>query len=145
MRTYRPITFDKFKETIKEHLELKWAFSFREIKSTDFDEIATNILEYYIKNAGCFYMTGYAKAVSPFFWFERETFLEEFDELEIEFNQFLNTDLAIDRYKRYHLCRFVDQSNFLLCELSNEHFKSLFECVYSSPNREEIQPESDEF
>lgn len=107
------LTFDSF---IEEYLDSAQQFSPIMIRRIDYPNIVMGLREWLIRNVGCFITVGYFNAPNLNYWFDNQTLIEEFDDLLLEFRDYLGSAKGIDSTKKYVLTRYMDNLSFLLNE-----------------------------
>lgn len=105
-----------FHPRINETITLNAPMSPMMIKEADKVHLLPAIQTWLIKRLGTFTIIGYARETVLDGWFDRETMIEEFDELYLEFRDFLRLEKGIDPDEPHTLIRFRDNLTFILAE-----------------------------
>jgi hypothetical protein len=110
------VNFFTFDRRIEEHIEKVQGYAHTEVSSKNLPVIVLAVREWLIKAVGCFTTVGYVRTVGLRYWFNHETILQEFDELFLQFRDYLQAEKCIDISKHYNLLRYHDNLSFILVE-----------------------------
>lgn len=111
------INFVQFRNNIEEALDLNSMYSPKMIKQEDYPFLVLLLENYLIKNCGFFDLRGKLDQLGDIHvWFDRETLIEEFDDLYLKFREYLITIHGLNAEKKYTLIRHFDSDSFILYE-----------------------------
>lgn len=113
------LTFSTFDRIIEEHARKKAPVSFRMIYEKDIPELVEGLREWLIRTVGCFMTVGHCRIPDLTYWYEHDAIAEEFEDLLIEFKDYLSHVKGIDVEKDYTLLRYCDNLTFILMEGKN--------------------------
>lgn len=113
------VMFTSFDKVIEEHVRKKMMMSFRMVYEKDIPMIMEGLREWLIKSVGCFMTVGHYRVADLGYWYEPEAVVEEFDDLLLEFKDYLLSSKDIDPKKDYTLLRYGDNLTFILIEGKN--------------------------
>jgi hypothetical protein len=71
---------------------------------------------YLIRQVGCFQLRGYCRDGELGNWFEREYLSQDFDDLYLEFRDYLRTTYGFNLDSNYVMVRYRDQNTFIVFE-----------------------------
>lgn len=136
------LSFDGF---IEEYLDKAQQYSSRMIRRIDYPNIVMGLREWLIRNVGCFTTIGYFNTPNINYWFDNQTLIEDFDDLLLEFRNYLRVVKAIDTTEKYTLTRFMDNVSFLLNEgeVSEDNVFAIAE--FSNPDIDSVKRTFAEF
>lgn len=113
------VTFTSFDRIIEEHVRKKMMMSFRMMYEKDIPLVVEGLREWLIKSVGCFMTVGHCRLADLAYWYESDAVIEEFDDLLLEFKDYLESNKGIDPKKDYTLLRYGDNLTFILMEGKN--------------------------
>lgn len=142
---YTIVNFVEFFPLIEKALDDKNMYSSRMIFTKDYPFLIPAFQTYLIRKCGIFSLVGYVEEPILTNWFDSETLIEEFDDLLLEFRDFLITGKGLDMGERYTLVRYMDGLNFIIAQgepndpiFNDQHFPLV-------ENSVEVVTESDPF
>lgn len=111
----------------------------------DIPLLVSMLQTYLIRQVGCFQLRGYCRDGELGNWFEREYLSQDFDDLYLEFRDYLRTMYGFNLDSNYVMIRYRDQDTFIVFEgelnepaLLGEHYSFMDDC-------EPLPTESDPF
>lgn len=113
------VTFLSFDDIIEKHVREKMHLSFRMVNERDIPLLVEGLREWLIKAAGCFITVGHCRVPDLGYWYEYDALIEEFDELLLEFKEYIGTTYGLDLRSEYTLVRYKDNLSFVLLEGQN--------------------------
>lgn len=105
---------DTFSSSIERALDLKSKFASREISKSDYPELIKGFTSHLLKACGVFYIKGYHRPVDLSLWYDHDALTEEFDDLLLEFKDYLLTNKGLEEGTKYTLIRFNRPDKFLM-------------------------------
>lgn len=85
-------------------------------KQKDLPLLVDMFQTYLIRKVGCFQLRGYCREGEIGNWFERETLSQDFDDLYLDFRDYLRTNHGFDLDSNYQMVRYRDQNTFIVVE-----------------------------
>lgn len=110
------IDFGAFDVEIERHLTEKQHLAYTLIKEEDKPTIVDALRCYLIRELGCFVTKGFYRPASLDLWYDRQALIEEFDDLLLEFREFVNSTKGIDTTSHYTLVRYRTNVHFICIE-----------------------------
>lgn len=105
-----------FHPKIMEAISKNASLSPRMIKESDKVHLLPAIQTWLLKRLGTFDIRGYSRETVLDGWFDRDAMIEEFDDLYLEFRDFLRVEKGIDPDAEHTLIRFKDNFTFIIVE-----------------------------
>ena len=113
------ITFTSFDPIIEEHLRKKIPMSFRMIYEKDIPTLVEGLREWLLRTVGCFFTVGYCRIPDLGYWYTPDAISEEFEDLLLEFKDYLESNKGLDVKSDYSLLRYGDNLTFIIMEGRN--------------------------
>lgn len=116
MSSSNPDIFElvSFHPRIMEAITKNAPMSPRMIKESDKVHLLPAIQTWLIKRLRTFSIRGYSRETILSGWFDRDMMIEEFDELYLEFRDFLRLEKGVDPDADHTLIRFKDNLTFII-------------------------------
>lgn len=129
------INFTNFFPFIEQAIDEKGMYSSRMIVRKDYPFLVPAFQTYLIRKCGIFSLVGYVEEPVLTSWFDFETLIEEFDDLLLQFREYLISNLGLDLQARYTLVRYLDNFNFIIAQgeqddpvLDHQHSSLVDDC-----------------
>lgn len=110
------INFTDFFPFIEDALDEKGMYSSRMIVRKDYPFLIPALQTYLIRKCKIFSLVGYVEEPVLTAWFDYETLIEAFDDLLLQFREYLSSVKGLDLNSRYTLVRYLDNFNFIIAQ-----------------------------
>lgn len=114
-RTCLSVDIRLFHPTVIQHIKKNAMYSFSLITENDVVELIDPVISFLFHNSPNFELQGNGKYNHIFLFYAREDFIEIFDELFLEFNNFFYF-INVSRYKKYDVIRMDNFQTYIIEE-----------------------------
>lgn len=140
----RVVNFVPFRMQIRAALDLNSMHSSLMIKQAQYPDIILMIEDYLLRHHDQLELHGYPPGNLDF-WFDKQTMIEEFDELILAFRDYVRSVLGLEQGLVYTLMRYRDINSYIFIEGVIDDSHLLYTSLFTHQSAEPVFDEHDPF